>query len=296
MGDAREPEQEIYPLARDEAESRLNAQHNFIVQATEGLINSAIPLDKISTVADVGTGTGIWLLEARKLLDTEFPSEPGSDRYFHGFDISPAQFIPSPPEGVELSVHDILKPFPPEHHNRYDLVNVRMLVAALTEPDYRTAVRNLTEILKPGGYLQWIELDCTNLPNSAECKDPHAAWLINSWLGFLNLNNLLVSPAPTLQDAYEKSGLLDVSNKSYPVSDRGDNLTVKAQKWQMHAFSSVIPLMMLRTAQVKTVEEGREKVGAEIRGLVGLFNEGAVIQLGFVSVVGRKDRDGDLVS
>lgn len=73
MGDT----QEVYPLARDAAESsrcvlipfphahteplalgRLNEQHNFLVHVTEGLIDSSIPLENITTVADVGTGTG----------------------------------------------------------------------------------------------------------------------------------------------------------------------------------------------------------------------------------------------
>ena len=80
------------------------------------------------------------------MLNEKFPGAE-SNRYFHGFDISDAQFAPSSPDNVEFSVQDVLKPFPSEHRDRYDLVNVRMLVAALPEAEFRKAVENLTTIL-----------------------------------------------------------------------------------------------------------------------------------------------------
>ena len=86
----------------------------------------------------------VWLVGARDFLNTKCPS-PG--RYFHGFDVSPAQFPSSPPIGVEFSVQNILDPFPAEHHNRYDLVYVRMLVAALGKNVYQNVVQNLLTIL-----------------------------------------------------------------------------------------------------------------------------------------------------
>lgn len=94
----------------------------------------------------------IWLLEARDLLNSRVPNQ--EHRIFHGFDISAAQFPGSPPEGVSFSCQDILKPFPPEHHGKYDLVHVRLLVTAFPEKEYETAVRNLVEILST--YLKFL--------------------------------------------------------------------------------------------------------------------------------------------
>lgn len=91
------------------------------------------------------TAFRIWLFDTQNHLNAKIPNSP--PRTFHGFDISDAQFPPSTTAGIELSVHDVLKPFPPEHHNRYDLVNVRMLVAGLAEKEYATAVENLAAIL-----------------------------------------------------------------------------------------------------------------------------------------------------
>jgi hypothetical protein len=44
-------------------------------------------------------------------------------------------------------VHDILRPFPIAHRERYDLVHVRMLVSALKVEEYEVAVRNLVGVL-----------------------------------------------------------------------------------------------------------------------------------------------------
>jgi hypothetical protein len=88
----------------------------------------------------------IWLLDAKTHLATH---SPNTNPYtLHGFDISAAQFLPSPEtHGLTLSVHDILRPFPIAHRDRYDLVHVRMLVSALKVEEYEAAVRNLVGVL-----------------------------------------------------------------------------------------------------------------------------------------------------
>lgn len=76
-----------------------------------------------------------------------------------GFDISQELFpVPeSLPSNVELGIMDVKQPPPPEEHNRYDVVHVRLLTAAMNPPDWDVVVRNLNRLLKPGGALQWEE-------------------------------------------------------------------------------------------------------------------------------------------
>ncbi|KAL4916274.1 hypothetical protein BDW62DRAFT_202785 [Aspergillus aurantiobrunneus] len=278
---------ELYPLSRDEVESnRLNAQHKFLVHAVGGLISSTIPLEHITTVADVGTGTGIWLLEAQNHLNAK--ATPNPSRSFHGFDISPAQFVPSPPQGIELSVQDILKPFPPEHHGRYDLVNVRMLVTALAETEYRTAVENLVAILKPGGYIQWVELDNSAL-SRPHSQHPKAAALVSSWLGFFAANGLSVNAPASVEDAYWHSSLMDIVNTSFALDGRGEELKRRAQGWQREAFSAVVVNLMRRTGgRDGDIEKAKEKADQAMNGLEGFFEEGRVLGLRFGCVVGRR--------
>jgi hypothetical protein len=88
------------------------------------------------------TGGRVWLQDVSdSLRGTEEP------RLFHGFDISDAQFPAVQDQGFKFTVHDALQPFPPGEHGRYDLVHVRLLIAALKEDEYARAAANLLSLL-----------------------------------------------------------------------------------------------------------------------------------------------------
>ena len=111
-------------------------------------------LSESPTIADIGTGTGHFLSRVAEI----YPAAT-----LRGFDIS-QELYPAPdtlPSNVQLGVMDVKQPPPLEEHNRYDLVHVRLLVAAMNPSDWEIAVRNLTLLLKPGGALQWAECDYT---------------------------------------------------------------------------------------------------------------------------------------
>lgn len=84
----------------------------------------------------------IWLKDASEGQEAVH----GTQCYYHGFDISPDQF-PEDTDNIKFSVHDITLPFPKEHWNCYDLVHVRLLVAALEESEYKSAISNIQKIL-----------------------------------------------------------------------------------------------------------------------------------------------------
>ncbi|KAI0397484.1 S-adenosyl-L-methionine-dependent methyltransferase [Xylariaceae sp. FL0594] len=114
------------------------------------LIASALPPKP--HVADIGTGTGIFL---RRMHDL-YP-----EATLHGYDIS-ADLYPEPqtlPSNMRLSTLDVKAPIPPELHGAYDLVHVRLLAAAMLPAEWAIVVRNVSRLLKPGGYIQWVECD-----------------------------------------------------------------------------------------------------------------------------------------
>ena len=143
-------------LPRNSAESvRLNSQHAFLYQLAHGqFIHSSIPCSDIHSVADVGTGTGIWLQELAasntfKCDETFAGGQSGGVEYV-GFDISAAQF-PSDGEkvgkGIKFVVHDAVNSFPAQYHGRFDLVNVRLLSYAIKAKDLRSVVEGVVEIM-----------------------------------------------------------------------------------------------------------------------------------------------------
>ncbi|PQE14568.1 umta methyltransferase family protein [Rutstroemia sp. NJR-2017a WRK4] len=106
--------------------ARLNLQHYLWKDGLGYLLHPSIPLNGPNTrIADLGTGTGIWVLDlARQLPETT---------QLYGFDISDAQY-PHPkylPPNVKLETLDNLTPDPPS-----DL-----------------------QVAGPGGYIQWNEFD-----------------------------------------------------------------------------------------------------------------------------------------
>lgn len=90
-------------------------------------------------------------------LEAEFPAS--TPRYFHGFDISPAQFpAEAGDDSICFSVQDLLQPFPAEHLNRYDVVHVRLVLGAIPEASYSLAVANLLAILSMLRYATWVDV------------------------------------------------------------------------------------------------------------------------------------------
>lgn len=103
-------------------------------------------------IADVATGTGIWLKDLAKVSPPTYS--------FHGLDISAEQFLPaeSLPENVSLGFLDFKKPIPKELCGTFDLVNVRLIIISMGPLEiWRETLMNLMTLLKPGGMLTWTD-------------------------------------------------------------------------------------------------------------------------------------------
>ncbi|KAL0943816.1 methyltransferase domain-containing protein [Colletotrichum truncatum] len=115
-------------------------------------------------VADIATGSGVWLASLTDILP------PRSELV--GFDLDSRKFPPRPPTppippppvspplkpeqpSLDFQVHNVLTPFPKDLQGTFDLVHVRLLALGLKTNDWDVAVRNLADLLKPGGWLLW---------------------------------------------------------------------------------------------------------------------------------------------
>ena len=139
-----------YMLKRDKNESkRLDFQHEFMRALGHGtILHQSIPRKNIRAIADMGTGTGVWLNDMAEEFQAHKEQETLLDLV--GFDISAEQF-PSRedrlPE-VDFVVHDMTIRFPEQYRGRFDVVNMRFLVYALKEVDLQKAVDNVAETLR----------------------------------------------------------------------------------------------------------------------------------------------------
>ncbi|MCJ1261078.1 hypothetical protein MMC22_000942 [Lobaria immixta] len=143
-----------YVLNRDyAATTRLNCQFFLWKEELGFSLHPSIPiLSSGCRIADLATGTAIWLLDLARSL-------PNSS--LDGFDISLQQCPPPEwlPASVSLHQWDIFTPVPLNLKVRYDIVHIRLALLVVQNNDPRPILHNAMEMLKPGGYLQWDELN-----------------------------------------------------------------------------------------------------------------------------------------
>jgi ubiquinone/menaquinone biosynthesis C-methylase UbiE len=140
----------VIPTHEDE-QKRLGLQHTVIVRHFGWHIHPRINIKPDAEILEVATGTGIWPVEVAKML-------PGVK--IQATDINNTYF-PNPentPPNVTFSVQSVLE-LPQEWSNKFDLIHQRLLICGLSTENWRTALRELYRVTKPGGWIQLIEID-----------------------------------------------------------------------------------------------------------------------------------------
>ncbi|KAJ3909723.1 hypothetical protein F5879DRAFT_932508 [Lentinula edodes] len=144
-----------YPLPADKAETqRLNRQHDIIVRAFDDRLSVApISLRNGDRVLESAAGSGIWALEFFEknrvngiLIDMEC------------IDISSKQFPHTHPPEMHFSVNTITD-LPPEWTNTFSYVHQRLLVTAMTDSLWRSAIAEISRVVQPGGWVEFLEID-----------------------------------------------------------------------------------------------------------------------------------------
>ncbi|WAO96185.1 Methyltransf-12 domain-containing protein [Fusarium falciforme] len=198
-----------YVLGRDISDSiRLDAQHLLWKLHNRYTLHPAIPKSDHMKIAEVGTGTGIWLFDlAQDLPDTVC---------LHGYDISPRQF-PSKKlwtSNIKLSLMDSLRDPPEALHGKYDVVHLRMWASNLRTRDVKLVIRSASKLLKARGYLQWEEANLLNQDvRSLAGKDFEA-----------QVNKLFVSAGldyswvTHLSSSLSSSGMTIIEHKEHPFA------------------------------------------------------------------------------
>ncbi|TFK64986.1 S-adenosyl-L-methionine-dependent methyltransferase [Pluteus cervinus] len=146
----------LYAIASDgdrlEVErSRLNLLHKTIANTFDNkLIFAPVALTQGDRVLDCGTGTGIWPNEVARIVP------PGV--HVEGADISP-RFSPLPGQISAFTFHALSTlDLPFEWENRFQLVNQRLMLGSFSRPQWETVIQNIYRVVKPGGWVQLVEI------------------------------------------------------------------------------------------------------------------------------------------
>ncbi|KAI4174465.1 MAG: hypothetical protein LQ343_002222 [Gyalolechia ehrenbergii] len=136
-----------YHLSRHHAASaRLNLQHYlWLTTFSNHLLSPKIPVDDEQLkVADIATGTGIWLVD--------FARQHPRAAQLDGFDISLDQ-VPSAawlPSNVSFHQYNVHEQPPNDLLERYDIIHVRHLNLIIKNDDPTAVLGHLLAMLKAG--------------------------------------------------------------------------------------------------------------------------------------------------
>ncbi|MCJ1442628.1 MAG: hypothetical protein MMC23_003125 [Stictis urceolatum] len=191
-----------YTLGRDyKASARLHVQHHLWTETFGYLMNPSVPnsSDGLS-IAEVGTGTGIWLFEVGRRL-----ASPPSD--LCGIDISGDQFPRAEwlPPNARFVAADALDPAgPPEELvGAFDIVHMRLFIAIIKDNDPSDLLNFCNKLLKPGGYLQWDDHDpSVNRVGSYEGSPAEGMGMVST----MTQTHKPTEWIPKLPEHYEKHG------------------------------------------------------------------------------------------
>jgi SAM-dependent methyltransferase len=187
-GNVNNKEDEPYWLGRaSEEQKRLLKQHGIWTKSIGYSLHPSIAskLPANARIADVATGTGIWLKDLAAVSPSTYT--------FEGFDISSEQYLPaeSLPKNVSLGFLDFKKPIPQELQGSFDLVNIRLIIISMGPlAVWQETLKNLITLLKPGGCITWTDgnfLIARGFRGSSESSTPGHALTA----GQLQLNNTL---------------------------------------------------------------------------------------------------------
>ncbi|KAE8154228.1 hypothetical protein BDV25DRAFT_126700 [Aspergillus avenaceus] len=250
--------------------NRINLQHYLVVQLFGYHIHPSIPITPETRIADIGTGTGIWLTD----LADKLPKTIRLD----GLDISlDAAPLPSMlPENMSLRTWDIKTAVPEDLVGVYDIVNVRFFAFVVQDDEMEGVILNLEKLLKPGGHIQWTDIDI----GSVRLEKTHPDTPADNQMKLLNLfkgsdTRLQPSWVPRLPGLFATCGLAEI------VTDRRDAAPYLALP--MHECGLLATEVMTRSR-----EGGDEAFRRTLGAAAKETRDGSWLAMTRYTVVGRR--------
>ncbi|KAJ5657976.1 uncharacterized protein N7484_001625 [Penicillium longicatenatum] len=198
---------EEYPLSRDYVDfNRLNLQHYILKDMFGYSLHPKIPrTQKSLKIADVGTGTGIWLLDLLSQLN------PSTELV--GIDIDITQVGPREwlPDNLTLRQWNVFTDVPDDLVGAFDIVHLRHF-AFVIEEDTTPILQKLKKLLKPGGYLQWCEVDVPSFRINTASPSVSTNGLVELWEQTMPKETRLFPKwVKMLPESFRNEGFLDVT-------------------------------------------------------------------------------------
>ncbi|KAF4935954.1 Secondary metabolism regulator LAE1 [Colletotrichum fructicola] len=155
-----------YVLPNDETESdRLDMAHALVTRVIGNKLYLApVETPKVHRILDIGTGTGIWTIEASDF----FPNAE-----IIGNDLSAIQPLWVPPN-VKFEIDDVESPWVGP---KYDYIMCRYMAASIG--DWPSLVKNIYDNLSPGGWAEFQDMSVEYYSDDGSYKPEHFTYKWN---------------------------------------------------------------------------------------------------------------------
>ena len=171
-------------------------------------------------------GPGIWILDMAQTAP--------STVQFTGIDIDKRMYPNKYPSNVTFDIGSVLS-LPSQWTSKYDIVHQRLLAAGLQRPQWELALKEIYRVLKPGGWVQLVEVDLANMG-----VGPESTRLAQVQKTIFALKNLDITIADNLPGIVKKVGFAEIRAIDYPYVLYGSALpNVKAREMMYRGHSGI---------------------------------------------------------
>ncbi|KAF2492515.1 putative methyltransferase, partial [Lophium mytilinum] len=200
-----------YLLESDAEGRRLRDQHEMFKAANGNkIILAPIDLNKSNLhILDVGTYDGTLLLD---LYHHFIPAHIRETDQLLGVDLLGSHFPSSPVKGMSFQKQNILEPWPENLLGTFDLVHQRLMLAA-AGPNTENNVRQTLQLVKPGGWVQFVEAEQAIGPNDGPVMHQFIS-LMGEFFGFMRVP---MTYAHALPQWLQEAGFEDVETAVVPI-------------------------------------------------------------------------------